>query len=273
MLFLALCCITHFALRLFNGCRRHKKSRRYYTRRHITLLLSANVGKRKKPDWIKQALLTLHSKTGLSHRKLAQLFNQLYFAQTGYSVGRTFVRELLMQAEYETMQHHRQFRHHVPRHSPMLTIWAVDTSTVTDASQRQNTIFGIVDHGTRLNVALRFVKRFNSWTFLGYLFLAIGTYGKPAAIKTDNHAVFHSALVRCVLAYCNIKQRYSPSGMPWLNGRIERFFGTFKSALKGFLIQDQVHLMNALISFQFWYNNSSPPTFRGANTDTGVDWH
>lgn len=47
-----------------------------------------------KPLWVKSAILEMHENLHLSHRKLADLFNNLYLAETGMSVGRTRVRQL-----------------------------------------------------------------------------------------------------------------------------------------------------------------------------------
>jgi hypothetical protein len=37
-----------------------------------------------------------------------------------------------------------------------------------------HTVLGIIDHGSRLNIALRRLPRLNAWTLLGALFLAFG---------------------------------------------------------------------------------------------------
>lgn len=124
---------------------------------------------------------------------------------------------------------------------------------VGEFSQRSLNGFskGIVDHGSRLNVALRWLKGFNGWTFLGCVFLAIGQFGRPVTIKTDNHAVFHSRLVKRVLHWAGIRQRFARPASPWENGRIERFFGTLKSCLHGYVIGDTRHLAQALADFDF----------------------
>ncbi len=137
---------------------------------------------------------------------------------------------------------------------PRNRVWGVDTTCVTGATKFQHTVLGIVDHGTRLNVALQYLERFNTFTFLGYLLLAIGKYGKPKFIKTDNHPVFRAKFVNRLLQWLDIKLIHSRPARPWENGRIERFFGTFKSYLRDYAIKDALHLVNALEEFQFWYN-------------------
>ena len=45
---------------------------------------------------------------------------------------------------------------------------------------------------------------------------------------------------------------------PWQNGRIERFFGTFKRALKQTALGDGADLVTKLIEFRAWYNHARP---------------
>ncbi|MBI3259088.1 MAG: transposase family protein, partial [Ignavibacteriae bacterium] len=135
-------------------------------------------------------------------------------------------------------------------------MWAADTTYILDqASGKPQIVLGIIDHGSRMNLALRYLRHFNAWTFLGYVFLAVGEFGVPLAIKTDNCVVFHSKLVKRVLRLCQIRQRFSRPARPWENGRIERFFGTLKAALQSYAIRDIHHLTLAMTEFQFWYNH------------------
>lgn len=50
--------------------------------------------------------------------------------------------------------------------------------------------------GTRRLLALTAVPSKSAWTLLGYLLLAIGRYGKPQAIRSDNQRVFTGKLDR-----------------------------------------------------------------------------
>ena len=149
----------------------------------------------KKAAWVADRVLTLYEHHGLSPRKLADLFNQLYFAETGVSVGRTWVRELLIKEAHRALHRRRELKHCVPARLPRNRLWGIDTTCVTDAKGVQHIVLGAIDHGSRLNLMLRRVRRFNRWTFLGCLLLAIGEFGRPEAIKTDNHPVFRSRLV------------------------------------------------------------------------------
>jgi transposase InsO family protein len=55
-----------------------------------------------------------------------------------------------------------------------------------------------------------------------------------------------------------VARRFSEPGKPWQNGRIERFFGTLKAALRDYAIRDGQHLWQALAGFHVWYNAVRP---------------
>lgn len=239
----------------------HLRSRRrcFYRKRSSQAIPSATLSspnnhRRKKPEWVRRTVLKLHERFNLSHRKLADMFNQLYFASSGHSVGRTWVRELLIREAYAALHRQRELKHQVPPPMPINRIWAIDTTCVTDAGKTQHIVLGIVDHGARLNLALQYLERLNAYTFLSCVFWAMGKFGKPAAIKTDNHPVFRAKWVKRVLRWCGVRLIHSRPARPWENGRIERLFGTFKSCLRGYAIRDVKHLVQSLADFQFWYN-------------------
>jgi putative transposase len=51
-------------------------------------------------------------------------------------------------------------------------------------------------------------------------------------IRTDNETCFNSALMKIILRILSIKHHTIKKHCSWQNGRIERFFGTFKKAIK-----------------------------------------
>ena len=234
--------------------KRHRRRRRKRSTAAPVSVSVPNGFPEKKPAWVKQCVLTLQERFGLSHRKLADLFNQLYFASTGISVGRTWVRDLLLQEAHEALHRQTECKHRVPEPIPKNRVWGIDTTCVTDANKIQHIVLGMIDHGARLNLMLQYLKRLNAYTFLGCVFLAMGQFGKPAAIKTDNHPVFHTKWVKRVLRWCGVRMTFSRPAKPWENGYIERLFGTFKSCLRSYVIRDAQHLVRSLPSFQFWYN-------------------
>jgi transposase InsO family protein len=76
-------------------------------------------------------------------------------------------------------------------------------------------------------------------TLLGHLCLAIAAHGKPRALRTDNAPVFHSEVFCRALRWMGIRQQFTKPGCPWMNGRIERLFGTLKKMLKSLAFRDE----------------------------------
>ena len=57
---------------------------------------------------------------------------------------------------------------------------------------------------------------------------AIRQFGFPKQIRTDNEACFNSKLLRLAFGLLGIKHQTTEVACPWQNGRVERFFLTFK---------------------------------------------
>ena len=45
---------------------------------------------------------------------------------------------------------------------------------------------------------------------------------------------------------------------PWQNGRVERFFGTFKERVNQVVIESAEQLTSVLPEYRFWYNHIRP---------------
>lgn len=86
---------------------------------------------------------------------------------------------------------------------------------------------------------------------------AIQKYGKPAKICTDNEPVFTSFLFRTHLKLLRIKHQLTEVDCPWMNGRVERFFGTLKKSIKHIVIKSP-ELDTRLMEFRFYYNYVRP---------------
>ena len=248
-----------------------KKPRRYCRRKLPVIELPPPPTRfpRKKPEWVRADILAMHARLRLSHRKLADAFNALHFAATGISVGRTWVRGVFLDHAYERLHRQPELKHRVPLPLAVNRVWGIDTTFVTIAKAKHD-VLGVIDHGSRRDIVLKYLKRFNRYAFLGCLLLAFGKFGRPAAIKTDNHPVFRSKLVKRVLRWCGVRHLYSRPATPTDNGRIERMFGTFKSCLRDYAIRDAPHLARSLADFRFWYNVARPHQHLGGRTPEQV---
>lgn len=235
------------------SCRRHTTSRYHPAQRR-----KAPVRTRRKPDWVVPALIHLNAvmpRAGC--RQLADTFNRLH-TEHHVSVGKTYVSGIMRQHRYAISQHRRHLKHRIPRPHPHNLTWAIDCTGKGDASGRQHTILGLIDHGSRRCLRLTVLARRNSLVLLGHLLIAIGQHGKPKRLRSDNEAIFTSRLFRTGLALLGIRHQTTTPGCPWQNGRIERLFGTLKHVLDPLRITAAKPLQQVLTQFTFWYNHVRP---------------
>jgi putative transposase len=137
-------------------------------------------------------------------------------------------------------------------------VWGMDMSFLTDNSGKTHAFVGIIDHGSRVCTQLCVLLNKKSWTLLGHLCLAIGKYGKPKALRTDNEACMNSFVFRTFLKLVGIHKQTIPVASPWCNGRIERFFGSCKPVLKQLVIPGKLALQAALNEWCYFYNHVRP---------------
>jgi len=79
-------------------------------------------------------------------------------------------------------------------------------------------------------------------------------------------------LFRFALQFLGIRQQFSLPGQPWMNGRVEKFFGTLKERLNHLAVSDFDSLRCALVEFDIWYNQVRPHNHLGGRTPFEV-WH
>jgi transposase InsO family protein len=190
-------------------------------------------------------------------RPLAASFNRR-FAHKAVSVGRTYVNETIRKHEYEIRVLRKKLKHRRPKPIQLNRIWAMDLTGKQDSTGQIHNILGLVEHGSRVNLCLHGLRDKASITLLRHLLDAIEKYGKPTFLRTDNEAVFTSRLFRFGLWLLGIRHQRTDKGCPWMNGRIERLFGTLKGKLRLWEIDSLEQLNNALVPFRFWYNHVRP---------------
>ncbi|MBL8517691.1 MAG: transposase family protein [Betaproteobacteria bacterium] len=190
-------------------------------------------------------------------RTIANTFNRMHAAY-GVTVSKTWVADFLRAHRYEVEGIRRRMKRRVPGPMPRNRIWGADLTGKQDTAGIVHPILGVTDHGTRRLLVLEGLERKNAWTLLGHLFLAIGKFGKPRAVRTDNESMFRSALWRSVLRLAGIRQQLTDPGSPWMNGRIERLFGTLKAKLDWVEVASGAALQAGLGDFRDWYNHVRP---------------
>jgi len=210
----------------------------------------------KKPDWVRRKIIYLKAMQAIKGgRKITEDFNRLHAEKDHMTVGKTYVYETLKKYRYEIYVLRRKFKHRRPRKVAKNVAWGIDLTTVTDQDNQQHCLLGIIDYGSRACITLERLDNKASLTLLRQILKAIFKYGKPKSIKTDNEAIFISRVWRLGLRCLGIKHQTSDIACPWQNGRIERFFGTFKEKANQCLFGNGGELDLALPEFRLWYNH------------------
>ena len=189
-----------------------------------------------KPAWVTREIIRLKAlMPDAGCRTIALVFNRRFShhakIERRMTVGKSFVADTVRKYRYEIEIQRRRIKRRVPLALPRNLVWAMDLTGKTDAQGKLHMILGLLDHGSRGLLSLAALPNKCSWTLLGHLFLAMGKYGKPRAVRTDNEAVFTSRLFRAILWLAGVGHQRSDPGCPWQNGRIERLFGTLKRKL------------------------------------------
>jgi len=227
----------------------HATPRRYAVRK-----IRQTYHHRRKPEWVKHDLVQMYRETRLSARKLADAFNWCHTATHGTTVGKTYVSQVIRDYLYKAARMSERTKRHVPVSPPRNDTWGMDMTGKGDTNDIVHAIFGVIDHGSRMALAMHPLPDRTALTLLKALIAVIEVCGKPRVIKTDNETCFTSRLFHFGLALLRIEHRRSRPGRPWENGRIERLFGTLKEKLDQLVICDLMGLQQALGEFQFWYN-------------------
>jgi putative transposase len=209
-------------------------------------------------------------------RTLADSFNRR-FVHKGMRVGKTYVSVAIRKHEYDIRVLRKKLKHRRPRPMPLNRVWAMDLTGKQDTGGNIHNILGLVEHGSRANLCLHGLKDKMSITLLRHLLDAIEKYGKPQFLRTDNEAVFTSRLFRFGLWLLGIRHQRTDKGCPWMNGRVERFFGTLKEKLDNWEVDSLGQLNGALGQFRLWYNHVRPHQNLNGRTPAevwaGKDFH
>jgi putative transposase len=203
-------------------------------------------------------------------RSIALTFNHLWSDRRGMSVGKSFVAKVVRESQREILEKRRDLRSRQPRPMPRNVVWGLDLTFLPDHGDKPPAVLGILDHGTRLCMTLQRLERKTTIAVLRLLLDAIELFGKPRVLRTDNEALFTSTLMRICLAILRIRHQRSAPFAPWQNGRIERFFGTFKRCLRELLSQQasSVVIDRDLDTFRSWYNHLRPHQNLAGRTPT-----
>ncbi len=239
---------------------RHRTARRQSTSRRRRIEAPApSTGARSapKPPWVHNEVLRL--KALMPHhgcRKISIVFNHLHRDRRHMSVGKSFVATVLRQRQHELAGIRRELKHKRPRPMPPNIVWALDLTYIGEPRHKR-TVLGLIDHGSRACLALSDLRTKASVAILRAVLDAIERFGKPRCIRTDNESVFTSALFRISLRLLDIRHQRTAPFAPWQNGRVERFFKTFKELVRLWPFHP-CEPQRDLDLFRLWYNHVRP---------------
>jgi len=209
-----------------------------------------------KPPWVRKTIVNLYAEGGMSYREVMHTFNRLH-AHQGVTVCLDTVYRWVQKYHSEMDVVRKATRNRFPPCTPANSLWCIDGTGKQDVQGIIHFILGILDHGTRRNLALVRLAQANAMAILQEISKAAEQFGKPTAIRTDNASVFHSAVFQQGIAALGIRHTFIAPGKPWQN-RIERFFLTLKLKLNQIVPQDGVALDQLLTQFSDWYNQVRP---------------
>ncbi len=210
-----------------------------------------------KPQWVIDAVIYLKvfmQNAGV--RSIANTFNRIYGARE--TVSKSFVAKVILNHQYAVAVQRRDMRNRNPIAIPANATWGLDLSGKCDDAGVVHPILGIVDHGSRVAVLLSPISNMRFYTLAWHLLIAIGRFGKPDVLRTDNAPQLVSKRFRWFLRLLNIRHQRSDVGCPWQNGFVERLFGSLKQKLDQICIEDFKQLNFVLHEFKDWYNQIRP---------------
>ncbi len=180
-------------------------------------------------------------------RKIAEAFDRTN--KFGMTISKSTAYKIFIIYKHEIYAQRKEIRSRKPKATPKNVTWSLDLTTIT-CDKLQNTVMGVIDNGTRANLLLKGITNKSSIMLLKQLIAIIELYGKPKKLRMDNEANFTSRTFRLGLFLLGIKPEYTEVACPWMNGRIERLFGTLKEHIRKIVLtQDTV--AQRLIEFRY----------------------
>jgi putative transposase len=164
-----------------------------------------------KPQWLIDAIIRLKSfMPNEGVRTIANTFNRIHGSRE--TVGKSFVANVILKHHYAIAMQRRDMRNRKPVDIPTNSTWGLDLCGKQDDAGVLHPILGIVDHGSRVAITMNAIANMNFYTLAGQVLLAIGRYGKPTAIRTDNAPQLVSKRFRWFLKALHIRHQRSDVG-------------------------------------------------------------
>jgi putative transposase len=168
-------------------------------------------------------------KYGACH--IEQILKQKGFAISHRQIEKVLVRNSMVTPNIKKQKPRKWVRYELPNPNDMWhTDWSYDPFTGKNISV-------YIDDRTRLITSYGVFKRQTTENSLALLYSGIAEYGKPKSIMTDHgseyygthpHSKQENHTFRATLDVLGIKHSLARVNRPQTNGKVERFFRTYK---------------------------------------------
>lgn len=138
-------------------------------------------------------------------------------------------------------------------------VWAWDFVHTTDVRGRKLKWLVIMDEFTRQCVSLRVARRMPALDVIDAFAAAVGEYGAPEFIRSDNGPEFVAKRIQRFLAGVGSGTKYIAPGSPWENGSVESFNGRLRNELLDMeLFEDAATAQRVADVWRHSYNHERP---------------
>lgn len=177
-------------------------------------------------------ILDLRRRYGYGACRIEQLLKQKGFSISHRQIEKLLLRNGLVEPNVKKQKPRKWVRYELPNPNDMAhTDWSYDPFT-----QKQLSVY--IDDRTRLITSYGIFKRATAENSIALLKSAIANYGKPKSVMTDHGAQFYAnkgdilqanTPFRITLNVLGIKHYVARVNRPQTNGKVERFFLTYKT--------------------------------------------
>tara|TARA_Y100000310_G_C20521932_1_gene734105 strand:+ start:189 stop:1055 length:867 start_codon:yes stop_codon:yes gene_type:complete len=176
-------------------------------------------------------ILDLRKRYGYGACHIEQILKRRGFAISHRQIEKVLVRNDTVKPNLKKQKPRKWVRYQLPNPNDMWhTDWSYDPFTGRNLSV-------YIDDRTRLITSFGVFKRQTTENSLALLYSGMAEYGKPKSIMTDHGAQYYGThpnskqenhTFRATLNVLGIKHSLAPVNRPQTNGKVERFFRTYK---------------------------------------------
>lgn len=176
-------------------------------------------------------ILDLRKRFGYGACHIEQILKQRGFAISHRQIEKVLVRNGMVQPNLKKQKPRKWVRYELPNPNDLWhTDWSFDPFT-------DQNLAVYIDDRTRLITCFGIFKRATAENSVALLYSGIAEYGKPKAVMTDHGSQYYAnhpnaeqenTVFRSTLDILGIKHYLARVNRPQTNGKVERFFRTYK---------------------------------------------